>query len=75
MTHTWDLVRASGQDVSLEPDFCIGLLAGMEPIEHAMRSSGQYGPKVQVPADADPPTRLIGFIGRDPSWRGDTPAS
>jgi hypothetical protein len=33
-----------------------------------MRSSGQYGPRVRVPADADPQTRLIGFIGRDPNW-------
>jgi uncharacterized protein (TIGR03086 family) len=73
--HTWDLAQASGQDVTLEPEFCIQLLAGMAPMEDAMRASGQYGPKVEVPTDADPQTRLIGFIGRDPSWRPDTPAS
>jgi uncharacterized protein (TIGR03086 family) len=73
--HTWDLARASGQDIGLEPDFCAALLAGMEPMEEAMRSSGQYGPKVEVPADADPQTQLIGFIGRDPFWRPDTPRS
>ncbi len=72
LMHTWDLARASGQDVTLEPEFCAALLAGMEPMEEAMRSSGQYGPKVEVPADADPQTRMIGFIGRDPSWRPDT---
>jgi uncharacterized protein (TIGR03086 family) len=71
--HTWDLARASGQDVTLEPEFCTELLAGMEPMEEAMRSSGQYGPKVDVPAGVDPQTRMIGFIGRDPSWRPDTP--
>ncbi len=38
-------------------------------MEDTMRSSGQYGPKVEVPADADPQTRLVGFIGRDLSWR------
>ena len=65
--HTWDLARASGQDLTLEPEFCTELLAGMAPMEDAMRSSGQYGPGVEVPADADPQTRLIGFIGRDPS--------
>jgi uncharacterized protein (TIGR03086 family) len=70
--HTWDLARASGQDVALEPEFCSALLAGMEPMEEAMRSSGQYGPRVAVPPDADPATRLIGFIGRDPTWRPDT---
>ena len=73
--HTWDLARASGQAVTLEPEFCLQLLAGMEPMEELLRSSGQYGPKVEVPADADPATRLIGFIGRDPSWRPDTARS
>jgi uncharacterized protein (TIGR03086 family) len=66
--HTWDLARATGQDDQLDPDFCAQLLAGMEPIDDVLRSSGQYGPRVQVPADADPQTRLLGFIGRDPSW-------
>jgi hypothetical protein len=31
-----------------------------------LRASGQYGPRVEVPADADVQTRLIAFIGRDP---------
>ncbi|MBO0823029.1 MAG: TIGR03086 family protein [Actinobacteria bacterium] len=66
--HTWDLARATGQDDRLDPDFCAQLLAGMEPIEDVMRSSGQYGPRFPVPADADPQTRMLGFIGRDPSW-------
>lgn len=69
--HTWDLARASGQDVTLEPEFCVTLLAGMEPMEEAMRSSGQYGARVAVPADADPQARMIGFIGRDPFWQPD----
>jgi uncharacterized protein (TIGR03086 family) len=73
--HTWDLARAGGQDVSLEPTFCARLLAGMEPMEDVIRASGQYGPRVEVPDDADPQTRLIGFIGRDPSWRPDTATS
>jgi uncharacterized protein (TIGR03086 family) len=67
--HTWDLGRAAGQDVTLEPALCTALLAGMEAMEEVIRSSGQYGPPVEVPADADPQTRLIGFIGRDPSWQ------
>ena len=66
--HTWDLARASGQDEVLDRDLCTQLLAGMEPIEDLMRSSGQYGPRVDVPADADVQTRLLGFIGRDPGW-------
>ena len=45
----------------------------MEPIEELLRNSGQYGPRVEVPADADAQTRLIAFIGRDPGWRGQKP--
>ena len=67
--HTWDLSRATGQDEVLDPAKCAELLAGMEPIEDAMRSSGQYGPRVVVPADADVQTRMLAFIGRDPLRR------
>jgi uncharacterized protein (TIGR03086 family) len=64
--HTWDLARATGQDETLDPEKCAVLLAGMEKYEDAMRSSGQYGPRVEVPADADAQTRMLAFIGRDP---------
>ena len=67
--HTWDLARATGQDPSLDPDRCAQMLAGMEPLDAVLRESGQYGPRVPVPDDADPQTRLIAFIGRDPAWR------
>ncbi|MGY2701605.1 maleylpyruvate isomerase family mycothiol-dependent enzyme [Nocardioides sp. HB32] len=67
--HTWDLARATGQDDTLDPATCAALLEGMVPIEEAMRSSGQYGARVEVPADADVQTRMLGFIGRDPGWR------
>jgi uncharacterized protein (TIGR03086 family) len=64
--HSWDLARATGQDETLDPDKCAELLAGMEPYEEAMRSSGQYGPRVEVPDDADVQTRMLAFIGRRP---------
>jgi uncharacterized protein (TIGR03086 family) len=66
--HTWDLSRATGQDDRLDVEFCADLLAGMQPMDDVLRASGQYGPRVEVPADADPQTRLLGFIGRDPYW-------
>jgi hypothetical protein len=66
--HTWDLARATGQDDRLDPDFCTDLLAGMEPMDQLIRSSGQYGPRVPVKDNADAQTRLLGFIGRDPEW-------
>jgi uncharacterized protein (TIGR03086 family) len=64
--HTWDLARATGQDERLDEQTCADLLAGMEPIEELLRTSGQYGPRVPVPVGADVQTRLLGFIGRDP---------
>jgi uncharacterized protein (TIGR03086 family) len=69
--HTWDLARATGQDDRLDPEFCALLLAGMEPLEDVIRSSGQYGPRVPVKDDADTQAKLLAFIGRDPQW---TPA-
>jgi uncharacterized protein (TIGR03086 family) len=66
--HTWDLARATGQDETLDAETCAAMLAGMEPMDEMLRASGQYGPRVEVPEDADPQTKLIGFIGRDPGW-------
>ena len=71
--HTWDLARATSQDDTLDPELCAVLLSGMEPIDDLLRESGQYGPKVPVPDDADPQTRMIAFIGRDPYWRSAMP--
>jgi uncharacterized protein (TIGR03086 family) len=64
--HTWDLSRATGQDETLDPGFAAELLTGMESLDEVLRSSGQYGPKVEVPEDADVQTKLIAFIGRQP---------
>jgi uncharacterized protein (TIGR03086 family) len=73
--HTWDLGRTGGREVTLEPEFCALLLAGMQEMEEVLRDSGQYGPRVAVPADADVQTQLIGFIGRDPWWEPPTGTS
>jgi uncharacterized protein (TIGR03086 family) len=64
--HTWDISRAAGLDETLDPDEVHELLIGIEPMDEAIRQSGQYGPRVAVPDDADEQTRLIAFIGRQP---------
>lgn len=66
VVHTWDLARAAGLDETLDPDEVHALLVEMEPIDEMLRSSGHYGPRVDVPADADEQTRLIAFTGRQP---------
>ena len=67
--HTWDLARATGQDDTLDAERCRVMVEGMAPYDELLRSSGQYGPRVPVPDDADPQTRLLAFIGRAPNWR------
>lgn len=67
--HSWDLAVATGQDTSLDPEKCAQLLEGLKEHEELIRSSDQYGEEVPVPEDADVQTRLLGFIGRDPSWQ------
>jgi uncharacterized protein (TIGR03086 family) len=62
--HTWDLARATGQDERLDPERCARMLEGMLPLDDVLRASGQYGPRVEVPDDADVQTRLLAFIGR-----------
>lgn len=66
--HSWDLARATGQPDRLDADHAAELLAGMEPMDAMLRSSGHYGPRVEVDADADATDRLVAFIGRDPGW-------
>ncbi len=64
--HRWDLARATGQDETLDPNKCAEMLAGMQPMDEVLRQSGHYGPRVDVPGNADVQTQLLAFIGRTP---------
>ena len=66
LIHTWDLARATGLDEQLDRVAVSAMLAGIEPMDAALRSSGHYGPRVDVDADADDQTRLLAFLGRQP---------
>ena len=66
--HSWDLSRALGRDYDLGAERAAAMLAGAAAMEDAMRASGQFGPRVEVPADATPQEQFLGFIGRDPYW-------
>lgn len=66
--HTWDLARAIGVDDTLDPAIVAEMYDGMQPMDEMLRASGHYGPKVDVPADADTQTRLIAFVGRNPGF-------
>src|SRR5436190_14253956 len=64
LVHTWDLARATGLDETLDARVVHDMLVGMEPLDDMLRASGQYGPRIDVPADADEQTRLIAFTRR-----------
>jgi len=66
MIHTWDLARATGLDETLDAVEVHRFVESMEPADEMLRQSGQYGPRVAVPDDADEQTRLIAFVGRRP---------
>jgi len=66
LLHTWDLARATGLDEALDPVEVAGMYEGMLPLDEMLRQSGQYGPRVPVPDDADVQTKLIAFVGRQP---------
>jgi uncharacterized protein (TIGR03086 family) len=66
LIHTWDLARATGQDERLDPTMVADMWHGMQPMDEMLRASGHYGPRVDLPDDADLQSKLIGFTGRTP---------
>jgi uncharacterized protein (TIGR03086 family) len=67
LIHTWDLARATGLDERLDADEVRRMHDAMSQVDEEMlRGSGQFGPRVDVPDDADAQTKLIAFTGRTP---------
>jgi uncharacterized protein (TIGR03086 family) len=66
LIHTWDLARAAGVDVTLDPQLVEEAYNGLQPIDAMVRSDSVFGPKVEPPEGADMQTKLICFTGRTP---------
>lgn len=66
LVHRWDIARGTGLDVELDAQEVQRLLATMKPMEDMVRSSGVFGPAVDVPDDADEQAQLLAFTGRQP---------
>ena len=66
LIHTWDLARATGLDERLDAEAVHRMYEGMLPMDEVLRQSGQFGPRVEVPDDADEQTKLLAFSGRRP---------
>jgi uncharacterized protein (TIGR03086 family) len=77
--HGWDLARATDQDDTMDPAEVHATWAGFSSMPpeflEQLRTPNAFGPgvevfgaEVKVPADAPLQSRLLGAIGRDPSW-------
>jgi len=64
-THTWDLARATGQSEILDPDHLQRMIAAMGAMpENVLRAAGLFGPRIDVPVEADDQTRFLAYAGR-----------
>ncbi|MFB4315889.1 TIGR03086 family metal-binding protein [Actinomadura sp. 21ATH] len=68
LVHTWDLGRATGQPVVLDPDLVGPALETAGRFAAQGRAAGMLGPERAVPDGADDQARLLALFGRDPAW-------
>jgi uncharacterized protein (TIGR03086 family) len=69
--HGWDLAKATGQDFRCDPASTQAVLeftAESAKPENAGMREGLFGPVREVPPDAPPLDRALGYAGRDPAW-------
>lgn len=66
LIHTWDLSRAAGLDDRLDPDEVHRVYDQMLPNDAMLRQGTAFGPKVDIPDDADEQAKLLAFTGRQP---------
>jgi uncharacterized protein (TIGR03086 family) len=66
-THAWDLARATGQDVEIDPEVAaLAYEVAQGMLSDDMRATGLFGPAVRVPDDAPMADRLAALAGRTP---------
>ena len=64
--HTWDLLRATGHTIPLDPEVAERGLAFLQQGLTTENRGDAFGTPVEAPADAPPYDRLVAFTGRDP---------
>jgi uncharacterized protein (TIGR03086 family) len=64
--HGWDLASPLGADAGISDELATAILEYIEPQVASWSSLSMFADPVPVPADADPATRLIGLLGRQP---------
>jgi uncharacterized protein (TIGR03086 family) len=66
--HTWDLGRAAGHEVTLDPDLCRRFLQGLPSDGTALSKTGMYNIPRSIPARSGAQAELLARLGRDPGW-------
>ena len=66
--HNWDLARAIGVEVALDPECMERALESFRPHEPVLRAAGELGPTIEVPEDAPLQIRYLAFFGRRADW-------
>jgi uncharacterized protein (TIGR03086 family) len=64
LVHAWDLARATGHAVRLDPDAVVTTLAGVRALDGQLAATGMYAPARTAPADADLQDQLLAATGR-----------
>lgn len=65
LIHTWDLAKATGQQVTLDPGVLERSWERMKPADEFIRQPGIFGPKIEVGDDAPADVQALAFFGRD----------
>jgi uncharacterized protein (TIGR03086 family) len=68
LVHTWDLARAAGHGVILDPEMCRTFLDGLPSDDAALSKTGMYDSPRNVPDGSDVQAKLLARLGRDPDW-------
>lgn len=74
LAHGWDVAVSIGVDPGLDEEACAAVLrigSAWPPDSPAIWGpDAAFGYRVEVPGDAPVAERMLGFLGRDPSWPG-----
>jgi uncharacterized protein (TIGR03086 family) len=65
LLHTWDLGRALGERVELDPELLHRSWQNAIPLDDVLRGPGIFGPKLEVGDDESPQVQALAFFGRD----------
>lgn len=72
LAHGWDVAKAIGEEPELDEDLCEAVLAmGRRWPQGAPTIWGPgapFGHQVAIPPEASPQNRMLGFLGRTPTW-------